>query len=71
MKAEKLPDAYEGEFFPTRTPFSRTYTLRFVRPDGAGDTFVGPASGQLILRLASPVGKVEVTWEAKESPTSR
>jgi hypothetical protein len=64
VKVEKLPDAYEVEFFPTRTPFSKTYTLRFVRPDG--DTFVGPASGRLILRLASPVGKVEVTWEAKD-----
>lgn len=65
VKQEKLPDAYEGEFFPSRTPFSRTYTLRFVKPEGAGATFVGPASGRLILRLASPVGKVEVTWEAK------
>ena len=65
VKQEKLPDAYEGEFFPSRTPFSRTYTIRFVKPEGAGATFVGPASGRLILRLASPVGKVEVTWEAK------
>jgi hypothetical protein len=65
VKVEKLPDAYEGEFFPARTPFSRTYTLRFVRPDGAGASFVGPASGRLILRLASPVGKVEVAWEAR------
>jgi hypothetical protein len=67
VKVEKLPDAYEGEFFPSRTPFSRTYTLRFVKPDGAGATFVGPDSGRLILRLASPVGKVEVTWEAKRT----
>jgi hypothetical protein len=65
VKAERLPDAYEGEFFPSRTPYSHTYTLRFVRPEGAGDAFVGPPSGRLILRLASPVGKVEVTWEAK------
>jgi hypothetical protein len=65
VKVEKLPDAYEGEFFPARTPFSRTYTLRFVRPDGAGASFVGPASGRIILRLASPVGKVEVAWEAR------
>jgi hypothetical protein len=64
VKVEKLPDAYESEFFPTRTPFSKTYTLRFVRPEG--ESFVGPASGRLILRLASPVGKVEVAWEAKD-----
>jgi hypothetical protein len=65
IKPEKLPDAYEGEFFPSRTPFSRTYTLRFVRPDDGSETFIGPASGRLILRIASPVGRVEVAWEAK------
>jgi hypothetical protein len=66
IKAERYPDAYEGEFFPSRTPFSKTYTVRFVRPEGAGDAFVGPQSGRLILRVASPVGKVEVTWEARD-----
>ncbi len=64
VKVEKLPDAYESEFFPSRTPFSRTYTVRFVRPEGPGEAFVGPQSGRLILRLASPVGKVDVAWEA-------
>lgn len=71
IKVEKLPDAYESEFFPSRTPFSKTYTVRFVRPDATGESFVGPQSGRLILRLASPVGKVEVTWEAKEGPSGR
>ncbi len=66
VKVERYPDAYESAFFPTRTPFSKTYTVRFVRPEGSGDSFVGPASGRLILRIASPVGKVEVTWEAKD-----
>jgi hypothetical protein len=70
VKAEKLPDAYEGEFFPARTPFSRTYTLRFVRPEAAGESFVGPQSGRMILRIASPVGKVEVVWESKDSGTA-
>ncbi len=66
VKQEKLPEVYESEFFPAKTPFSHTYTLRFVKPDSStGATFVGPSSGRLILRLASPVGKVEVTWEAK------
>lgn len=66
LKAERLPDAYEGQYFPTRTPFSHTYTVRFVRPEGGQDaSFVGPTSGRLILRVASPVGKVEVVWEAK------
>lgn len=65
IRVEKLPEVYEMEFFPTRTPFSRTYTLRFVRTEGAGEAFVGSPSGRMILRLASPMGKVEVSWDAK------
>ncbi len=67
IKAEKLPEIYVLEFFPRRTPFTRTYTVRFDRPshsDG-GDPFVGAASGRLVLRIASPIGKVEATWEAR------
>jgi hypothetical protein len=67
IKVEKLPEVYENEFFPTRTLFSKTYTLRFVRPEGAGESFLGPQSGRMILRVASPIGKVEVAWEAKDS----
>jgi hypothetical protein len=67
IKVEKLPEVYETEFFPTRTLFSKTYTLRFVRPEGAGESFIGPQSGRMILRVASPIGKVEVAWEAKDS----
>jgi hypothetical protein len=65
IKVEKLPEVYEGEFFPTRTLFSRTYTLKFVSPEGSGESFTGSASGRMILRIASPIGKVEVVWEAK------
>ncbi len=61
IKAEKLPDIYESVFFPTRTLFSRTYTVRFVRPDDG--SFVGPQSGRMVLRIASPIGKVEAVWE--------
>ena len=71
VRIEKLPDAYESEFFPTRTPFSKTYAVRFVPPEGTGDAFVGPSSGRLILRLASPVGKLEVAWEAKDTGAGR
>jgi hypothetical protein len=68
IKVEKLPEVYENEFFPTRTLFSRTYTLKFVLPEGSGESFTGPASGRMILRIASPIGKVEVVWEAKKEP---
>jgi hypothetical protein len=64
VKQEKLPEIYETEFFPKRTPFSRTYTIRFVRPDGSAESFAGPDSGRLILRVASPMGRVQVVWEA-------
>ena len=67
VKIEKVPEIYESEFFPDRTPFSRSYALRFVRADGGGDSFVGPDSGRLILRIASPMGKVEVAWETREA----
>ena len=66
IKVEKFPEIYETEFFPNRTAFSRTFTLRFVRPDGGSDAFIGPDSGRLILRLDSPMGRVEAVWEARE-----
>ena len=65
IKVEKLPEVYENEFFPTHTLFSRTYTLKFVLPEGSGESFAGPESGRMTLRIASPIGKVEVVWEAK------
>ncbi len=65
IKVEKLPEVYEDEFFPTRTPFSRTYTVRFARPQDSSETFVGPASGRMILRLDSPIGKLEAVWETR------
>jgi hypothetical protein len=70
IKSERLPDIYENEFFPTRTPFSRTFTLRFVRPNRADETFVGPRSGSMTLRIASPVGRVEVRWDASTGSKS-
>jgi len=31
LKLEKLPDIFEREFFPVKTPFTRTYSARFPR----------------------------------------
>jgi hypothetical protein len=62
VKVIKLPDAYETEFFPSRTPFTKTYTVRFVAPKGS--EFSGTKSGALILRFASPIGRLECTWRA-------
>jgi hypothetical protein len=71
IKVEKLPEVYESEFFPSRTPFSRTYTVKFARPEEGGESFVGPQSGRMILRIASPMGKVEVVWEARDRAVAR
>ena len=62
IKVEKLPDAYEREFFPAKNPFSKTYSIRFVAPPN-GD-FAGLKSGSITLRIASPLGRIELTWRA-------
>jgi hypothetical protein len=59
---EKLPELYLMKFFPTVTDFSRIYTVRFPR-DAAGK-FAGPITGLLKLRVAGPLGAVEVVWES-------
>jgi hypothetical protein len=62
IKMEKLPDGYEREFFPSKTPFSKTYSVRFVAP--AGNEFAGIKSGAITLRFASPLGRVEISWRS-------
>ena len=36
VRIEKLPDAYEREFFPAKTPFTKTYSVRFIMPAPGG-----------------------------------
>ena len=62
VRIEKLPDAYEREFFPSKTPFTKTYSVRFIMPAPGGD-FVGAKSGSLTLRFASPIGRIELALE--------
>jgi len=62
IKVQKLPEPYEREFFPAKTPFTKMYSVRFVAP--ANSEFVGIKSGSIILRIASPVGRIELTWRA-------
>jgi hypothetical protein len=63
VRVEKLPDAYESDFFPDKTPFSKTYSVRFLMP-AAGVEWSGLKSGALTLRIASPIGKVELLWQS-------
>jgi hypothetical protein len=62
VRIVKLPDAYERAFFPSKTPFTKTYAIRFAVPsDGS---FTGAKSGSITLRITSPVGRVELHWTA-------
>ena len=60
VRIDKLPDAYEREFFPAKTPFTKTYSIRFT-PDS---TFTGLRSGAITLRFESPVGRVDLIWRS-------
>ncbi|HXU00399.1 MAG TPA: hypothetical protein VN903_05375 [Polyangia bacterium] len=62
VRIEKVPDAFEREFFPAKTPFSTTYSVRFVVP--ANSDFAGIKSGAITLRIAGPLGRVELTWRS-------
>jgi hypothetical protein len=63
VRIEKLPDAYEREFFPAKTPFTKTYSVRFNLPAPGGD-FAGVRSGSLTLRFASPIGRIDLVWKS-------
>jgi hypothetical protein len=63
VRIEKLPDAYEREFFPAKTPFTKTYSVRFITP-APGSEFAGVRSGSLTLRFASPIGRVDLVWKS-------
>jgi len=63
IQLEKLPDAYEREFFPDKTPFTKSYRVRFLVPASGGD-FTGPRSGALTLRIAGPIGHIELHWKS-------
>ena len=63
VRIEKLPDAYEREFFPAKNPFTKTYSVRFIMP-APGSEFAGVRSGSLTLRFASPIGRIDLVWKS-------
>jgi len=67
IEAPKLPTLYETEFFPNRTPFTRTYVVRFDKQDEAGKAFEfgGEKTGLVVLRIASPRGTAELDWQTR------
>jgi hypothetical protein len=62
VKLQRLPDAYERSFFPSKTAFTKTYSVRFIAP-AEGD-FEGAKSGALMLRFTSPIGRIELLWKS-------
>jgi hypothetical protein len=64
VRLEKLPDAYEVEFFPAKGPFTRSYLVRFAKPAASGSEsdFLGSRTGSLSLRIASPLGRSDLVW---------
>jgi hypothetical protein len=65
LTIERLPDLFEEEFYPAKTPFSKTYSIRFTRPVGHDETFVGERSGSITLRMAGPFGHLDLRWQAR------
>lgn len=61
----RLPEIYENQFFPKRTPFSRTYAIRFDRSGPSAEDFGGPETGRITLRIAGPLGTAEMAWLAR------
>ena len=62
ITVERLPDLFEREFYPAKTPFSKTYAIRFTRGAGREDGFTGERSGELILRFAGPLASGDLRW---------
>jgi hypothetical protein len=62
IKVEKLPEMFEREFFPAKTPFTKTYSVRFVRPSSRDEDFAGDKSGMITLRFSGAVGHADLTW---------
>ena len=65
IEAPRLPELYETQFFPNRTAFSRTYVIRFDRTEAEAAGFSGPRSGRMILRVASPLARVDLVWQGR------
>jgi len=63
ITVERLPDLFEREFYPAKTPFSKTYLIRFIR--GHEDGFAGERSGELSLRFAGPLGSSDLRWSSR------
>jgi hypothetical protein len=65
IEVPRLPELYETQFFPNRTAFSRSYVIRFDRAEAEAAGFAGLRSGRLILRVVSPLARVDLLWQSQ------
>jgi hypothetical protein len=64
IRVEKLPEMFELEFYPVKTPFTKTYLIHFDTPaEPVG--FEGEKTGRVILRVAGPWGQADFVWQAR------
>jgi hypothetical protein len=64
IRAVKLPEIYESQFFPARTEFTRSFEISFARPsDGQVSESFGKK--RLTLRIAGPMGHIDLIWVAQ------
>jgi len=62
LHEEHFPDLFQQAFYPAKTPFSKTYAVRFNHSVEHDEAFLGERSGSLTLRLAGPFGHLDLTW---------
>jgi len=62
LREERFPDLFQQAFYPAKTAFSKTYSIRFNHSVEHDEAFLGERSGSLTLRLAGPFGHLDLTW---------
>ncbi len=63
--AVKTRQAFDEQFYPYTTIFSRAWTVRFPRTRLDGSPLVGSDTRSLTLRFAGPQGSVDLVWVLK------
>lgn len=62
LREERFPDLFQQAFYPSKTPFSKTYSIRFNHSVEHDEVFLGERSGSLTMRLAGPYGHLDLVW---------
>lgn len=68
IREERFPDLFQEAFYPAKTPFSKTFSIHFNQAPEHNDAFPGVATGSITLRLAGPLGHLDLVWQAQPAP---